>query len=196
MGTPDELRLMVRKRQSPRRMLHTLGVESVAVCLAQRWGADTDDARNAALLHDVTKEAPDQLNLMEEYDILPCIWQETVPNVYHALTGAAFAERLGYNSDVVSAVRWHVTGHAGMTLLEKIIYLADLAEPCRNGIPGLSELRGNLYKDHDRALLLGLRMSLRYVRERGRPEDRCSAEALRWIAERNPSLACGDEYRE
>ncbi len=183
MGTPslEELRGMLREKLSPRRALHTLGVEATAAALAQRWGADETEARFAALLHDMTKEAPDQLKLMKDYGILPDVWEETVPNVYHAITGAAFAASLGYTSGIVSAVRWHATGRAGMTLLEKIIYLADWAEPCRTGFPGLSEVRALMFRDLDRALLLGARMTLRYVRERGRPEDKFTVETINWI---------------
>ncbi|MDR0325396.1 MAG: bis(5'-nucleosyl)-tetraphosphatase (symmetrical) YqeK [Oscillospiraceae bacterium] len=177
----EELLSLLRERLSPRRVLHTLGVEAVAVCMAARWGADTEAASSAALLHDMTKEAPDQLQLLRYYGILPSEWGETVPNVYHALTGAAFAGELGYDEELVSAVRWHATGRAGMTVLEKILFIADMADPFRAAYPGLADIRGLLYTDLDQALALGLRETLRFVRENGRPEDQFTGEALYWI---------------
>lgn len=180
----DELLLMLRERLSPRRVLHTLGVESVAVCMAQRWDVDPALASRAALLHDLTKEDRDQLKLMREYAILPSIWEETVPNVYHALTGAALSRSLGFNEDIVAAVRWHATGHSDMTILEQVIFLADMAEPCRTVYPGLSEIRGLLYTDLNRALVSGLLHTLRFVRENERPEDRFTEEALKWAEDR------------
>lgn len=175
----EELRVMMRKRLSPRRALHTLGVEATAACLAQRWNAVETEARIAALLHDMTKEAPDQLKLMKEYGILPVIWEDTVPNVYHAVTGAAVAASLGYNSGIVSAVRWHATGHANMSLLEKIIYLADWAEPCRTGFPGLREVREEMFLNIDRALNMSLRLSLESIK--GKVADKNTIEAVNWI---------------
>ncbi|MCL2003032.1 MAG: bis(5'-nucleosyl)-tetraphosphatase (symmetrical) YqeK [Oscillospiraceae bacterium] len=177
----DELLAMLKKRLSPRRALHTLGVESVAACLAARWGADAGDARRAALLHDMTKEAPDQLQLMRDYGILPSVWGETVPKVYHALTGAALARELGFGEEIASAVRWHATGRAGMSVLDKILFTADMAEPFRAEYPGMRELRGLLYTDLDRSLALALTMTMRFVRENARPEDRVTQEALEWI---------------
>jgi nicotinate-nucleotide adenylyltransferase len=177
----EELLAMLRERLTPRRVLHTLGVEAVAVCLAARWGAGVEAAGFAALSHDMTKEEPDQLHLMKQYGILPSVWEETVPNVYHALTGAAFARELGVGGDAVSAVRWHSTGRAGMTILEKIIYLADKTEPFRPLYPGLIEIRGLMYTELDRALALALQEIMRWNRERGEPIEQHSIEALEWI---------------
>ncbi|MDR1692518.1 MAG: bis(5'-nucleosyl)-tetraphosphatase (symmetrical) YqeK [Oscillospiraceae bacterium] len=179
--TADELRTLLRERLSPKRVLHTLGVESVAVNLTKRWGGDENDARIAALLHDMTKEAPDQLKLLREYGILTVMCEAAVPNVRHAITGAAFAKRLGYDDGIVSAIRWHSTGRAGMTVPEKILYLADWAEPFRADVPGLREIRGCIYTDMDTAMLLGLKATLRYVRDLGQPVDRDTEEAIRWL---------------
>jgi nicotinate-nucleotide adenylyltransferase len=180
----EELLSMLRQRLSPRRVLHTLGVESVAACMAMRWGADVDSARCAALLHDVTKEDPDQLLLMRNYGILPSEWEKTAATIYHALTGAALARELGFSEKIVSAVRFHGTGRPEMTTLEKTIFLADITEPCRHEMPGLRQLRALLHTSLDDALAMGLSMTLRYVRENGWPEDRHTGEALQWIKER------------
>ena len=75
-------------------------------------------------------------------------------------------EVFGEPEEVVSAIRWHTTGKADMTLLEKIIYLADYIEPTRS-FCDLTELRALAYQDLDRALLLGLTMAVADLKESG-----------------------------
>jgi len=171
---------MLRRRLSPRRVLHTLGVEAVAACMAMRWGCDAEAARRAALLHDMTKEDPDPLQSLRDYGILPSEWEKTVPNVYHALSGAALARELGFDEGIASAVRWHTTGRAGMTVLEKVLYLADKAEPFRQAYPELSAIKLYLYSDLDQALYTALRRIKRYKKEGGTLEQN-TVNALRWI---------------
>ena len=102
--------------------------------------------------------------------------QETL-KLLHAKTGAAIAENVfGTDSEVTNAIRWHTTGRAGMTLLEKIIYLADYIEPNRD-FPGLAELRRTCYEDLDAGLLLGMEMTIKEMEERGNPVHRATLEA-------------------
>ena len=73
------------------------------------------------------------------------------PKTLHALTGSLVAERIfGENEEVVSAIEWHTTGKADMTLLQKIIYVADYMEPCRN-FPGVENLRELAFTDLEAA---------------------------------------------
>jgi nicotinate-nucleotide adenylyltransferase len=174
----------LRKRLSPKRARHTLGTESVAATLAMRWGADPKEASYAALLHDMTKEE-EQLQSFNTYGIMKSEWEETVPGAYHALTGAALAREMGFSENVISAVRWHTTGRAGMTLLEKIIYLADKTEPFRPHYSGLREIRAEMYRNLDRAAEMALRRIICFNNERGRTLDKASAEALEWIIRKN-----------
>lgn len=181
---PDALRDLLYQVLSPRRVLHTLGVEAQAITFAMRWDCEINKARLAALLHDVTKECRNQLKLFEDYGILPTVWKSSVPEVRHAVTGAALAARLGAPGDVCDAIRWHTTGRAGMTALEKILYLADMTEPFRPGFDGLDDVRHLCLSDVDGALAQGLRLSISHVQRRGLPVDPHSAKALDWITER------------
>jgi nicotinate-nucleotide adenylyltransferase len=184
----DHLRRALWSILSPRRAVHTLGVEDCAATLAMRWGVCADKARLAALLHDLTKEnhkqPQNQLKLLEEYDILLCEWEPCVPEAYHALTGAALAARLGASPEVCAAIRAHTTGRAGMSDLAIILYLADWIEPSRADTEGLAQLRRLCFTDLHRALALGLTLSLRHVQSRGRAVDPRSGEALAWVTER------------
>lgn len=166
----------------PERCAHVAGCESEAVLLAQRWGEDTENAAEAAILHDITKKLllPDQLILCEEYGIINDNVEKENVKLLHAKTGAAAARRLFNVSDeVYDAIRWHTTGKADMTLLEKIIYLADYIEPNRD-FDGVERLRELAYSDIDAAMELGLFMSLEDIRASGNTPHSATAEAYEW----------------
>ena len=190
---PPELRHSLRCFMSPKRALHTLGVEDRAATLAMRWNQDIDKARLSALLHDITKECKNQLKLLEDYGILPSIWENSAPEVFHAFSGAGLAKALGAGDDICDAIRWHTTGRAGMGTLERILYLSDMTEPGRGGICGRRDLWQLCLTDLDRALHDGLSLSLNYIQSRNGPSDPRSAEALAWITER---LQRNGEQRE
>ena len=169
----------------PHRVPHVQGCEEEAVRLAKRWGADPDKAAEAAILHDCTKKEPlpEQLRLCEKYGIIPDAVEQVNGKLLHAKTGAAIAEReFGMCPEVVSAIRWHTTGRPGMTLLEKIMYMADYIEPTRD-FPGVEPLRALAYSDLDRAMLLGLEMSLEDIRSRGEEPHTDSLTAVQWFAQ-------------
>lgn len=151
-----------------KRIAHVRGTEEEAVRLAERWGADPFDAAEAAILHDITKKLTlnEQLLLCEEYGIVTDTAEAGSEKLLHAKTGAALARaRFGVSKQVYDAIRWHTTGRAGMTLLEKIIYMADYIEPNRD-FDGLDKLRELAYTDLDAAMALGLEMSLEDLRSR------------------------------
>ena len=107
--------------------------------------------------------------------------EKTVPGAYHSLTGAALARNMGFDERVSSAVRWHTTGRAGMSVLEKIIYLADKTEPFRPLYSGLPVIRAEMFRSLDLAVAMALRRIICWNRERGRILDKNSAEALNWL---------------
>ena len=167
----------------PARIPHVQGCEAEAVRLARRWGADEELAAEAAILHDCTKKAkrPEQLALCERYGVVPDELERESEKLMHAKTGAAVAEReFGCAREVVDAIRWHTTGKAGMTLLEQIIYMADYIEPTRD-FEGVEPLRALAYEDLDRAMLLGLEMSLEEIAEQGNPVHPNTLAARAWF---------------
>ena len=158
----EDLRCVALSMLKHRRIPHVLGVEETAAALARRWGAPEEDARRAALLHDCTKklDREQQLALCRQYSISLDEMELREDNLLHAPTGAAVARAVfGAGPEVEGAIRWHTTGKADMTLLEKIIYMADYIEPTRD-FCDLTELRRLAYVDLDRALLLGLTMAV------------------------------------
>lgn len=161
------------------RIPHVLGTEQEAIRLAERYGADAEKARVAALLHDCTKKLnmEQQLELCRRYGIELDELEQKALKLLHAKTGAAVARDVfGVDEDIYSAIWWHTTGHGDMTPLEKIIYLADYIEPSRN-FPGVDKLRRACYKDLDEGLLLGLEMTIQEMTDMGNPVHRATIEA-------------------
>ena len=168
---------------NPNRVAHVLGCRDTAVELAKHWGANVEDAARAGILHDITKaiDGPLQLTLCEAYGKILSDFSRKYPKTLHALTGSLVAQRIfGENEEVVSAIEWHTTGKADMTLLQKIIYVADYMEPCRN-FPGVEKLRELAYTDMDAALKLGLEMTLEHLKRQGAEVSPESREALAWL---------------
>ncbi len=179
------LRRQVFNAMKPNRIPHTLGCETEAVKLAARWGADLDEAREAAILHDITKhlELEAQLQLCIKYGIMTDDVEMAEPKLLHAKTGAAVARDLyGASQSVYDAIFWHTTGRADMSLLEKTIYIADYIEPTRD-FSGLDKLRSLAYSDLDATVVLGLQMSIDDLRSRGIAPHQRTAEALAWLIE-------------
>ena len=168
-----------------KRVPHVMGCEQEAVRLAERWDADPDLAAEAGILHDITKKlkGPEQLILCEEYGIITDVDEKTNSKLLHSKTGAAFArDKFGICDEVYSAIYWHTTGRENMTLLEKIIYMADYIEPTRN-FEGVDELRRLAYEDIDLAVIRGLQMSLEDLMLRNSMPHENSVKALNWLEE-------------
>ena len=179
----EELEKVVVSLLNPNRVAHVLGCRDTAVELARHWGADETDAARAGILHDITKaiDGPLQLTLCGTYGKILSDFSRRYPKTLHALTGSLVAERIfGENQAVVSAIEHHTTGKADMSLLEKIIYVADYMEPNRD-FPGVEKLRELAYTDMDAALKLGLEMTLQHLARQGSEVSPESREALAWL---------------
>ena len=166
----------------PSRVAHVVGCESEAVKLAMKWGEDPENAAEAAILHDITKKLSlsEQLILCDKYDIINDTVEEHNVKLLHAKTGAAMAKELfNISNEVYEAIRWHTTGKTDMTLLEKIIYMADYIEPNRD-FEGVERLRELAYENLDAAMALGLKMSLEDIRSYGQEPYIASIEAYEW----------------
>ena len=168
---------------NPNRVAHVLGCRDTAVELARVYGENEVDAARAGLLHDITKaiDGPLQLTLCDEYGIVLDTFSRSFPKTLHALTGSLVADRIfGENENVVSAICHHTTGRANMTLLEKIIYIADYVEPNRD-FPGVEEMRAMAYTDLDKAVLMGLESAVAHVRRQGQGLAPATLEALEFL---------------
>lgn len=186
----SQLRPVALSYLKHKRIPHVLGTEQEAIRLAERYGADVEKARVAALLHDCTKklEMPEQLALCRQYGIELDELEQKALKLLHAKTGAAIARDVyGVDDEIYRAIWWHTTGHADMTLLEKIIYIADYVEPTRD-FPGVDALREAVWRDLDEGVLLGLEQTLRLLESQGRSVCSASHAARDYLVRERKSL--------
>ena len=126
---------IIRRRLSDYRYRHSLCVADEAVRLARRYGADEQKAYTAGILHDIMKDtdAKTQLQILADFAILLDEVEQSSPTLWHARAGEAFIRHILELTDeeILSAVRYHTTGRAGMSLLEKILFVADFTSADR-----------------------------------------------------------------
>ena len=154
-----------------KRIAHVQGCEEEAVRLARHWGADETYARRAAILHDCTKylNLEEQRSICDRYGIELDDMERNAVKLLHSKTGAALAKHVfDEPEEVCQAICWHTTGKPDMTLLEKILYIADYMEPTRD-FDGVERLRDLAYADLDAAVLLGAEMTVEEMRGYGSP---------------------------
>lgn len=139
-----------------KRFHHTLGVAYTAACLAMSEGIDCDKAFMAGLLHDCAKYMKDKefVEYCEKNDIEITDVERDNPALLHAKAGVYLArKKYGVtDSDILSAVRWHTTGHPDMTALEAVIFTADYIEPNRTHDPELPAIRKEAFEDLNSAI--------------------------------------------
>ncbi len=127
---------ILQKRLTTKRFNHSLCVADEAVRLAKKYGGDSNKAYLAGLLHDITKNAStnEHLQIFSEFDIMLNDIEKNAEKLWHAISGAAFIQhKLGITDDeIITAVRYHTTARAGMTQLEKLLYLADFTSRDRD----------------------------------------------------------------
>ena len=131
-----KLRAQIKKVQDKKRYEHTLGVTYTAACLAMCYDIDTERAETAGLLHDCAKclSNDKKVSLCKKQSIEINMTEAKNPFLLHAKAGAYLAEyKYGIrDEDILNAVRYHTTGRPGMSMLEKIVFIADYIEPGRN----------------------------------------------------------------
>ena len=173
-----------------KRVPHVSGVEEEAARLARRWGGDEILARRAGILHDCTKYLglEEQLALCRKYGLELDELEQRAVKLLHSKTGACIARDVfGEPDEVYWAIYWHTTAKADMSLLEKIIYMADYIEPNRD-FDGVERLRALAYQDLDQALLLGVETTIQEMKEREQPIHPNTLQAQAWLRERGVTI--------
>ena len=183
----DTLNDYLSTHLSERRYKHSLATAQTAKKLALHHGVDPEKAEFAGLCHDIAKEFKneDSLKWIEAYNILkdPCVVDN--PNIAHGEVGAAFLQtEFGISdAEILDAVRWHTYGHPNMTLLSKIVYLADAMEPNRK-YGDVDKLRKMAYMDIDDAILLFFELCTLYLSKSDSKTHQYTLEMLKVIREK------------
>ncbi|HEL2286807.1 TPA: bis(5'-nucleosyl)-tetraphosphatase (symmetrical) YqeK [Streptococcus suis] len=161
----------IRVAMKPARFQHVLGVEQAALVLADQYGCDPKKASLAALLHDYAKEVEDQvfLDLIAKYDLDKDLlnWDN---NIWHGVVGAyKIAEDFGLeDEEIFQAIQRHTVGAGQMTLLDKVLYVADYIEPNRD-FPGVDEARRIAKESLDKAVAYETAQTISYLAKKGIP---------------------------
>ena len=167
--TLKEYEEIIEKRMKAGRFKHSKNVAKEAVRLAKKYGADVQKAETAGILHDATKETPDseQLELIERAGIVLTPLERSTRKLWHAISGAAFVQvELGItDEDIINSIRYHTTGRAGMSLLEKVIFIADFTSAERD-YDGVDKMRKLADKDLDEAVLEGMSFTIADLAQR------------------------------
>lgn len=181
----DHLRTLVKEKLKAHedRFLHICGVEEVAIELAKIYHASVEKASIAALVHDLFKHESieEQTKWLDEETVQKF---KEIPVMYHAYSAAAYIEKkLGiHDQDIINAVRYHVWGRPNMSLLEKIIYVADISEPHRE-FHDAKVIRDLAKQDLDQALVLAMKLTIEYLIDQGITPSTDQYEAFHYYKE-------------
>ena len=169
--TDEKIITLIRSKLNADRFNHSLNVADSAKELALIYGADADKAYTAGLLHDVMKNASpeEQLGVLSEAGIELMPVERENKKLWHAIAGAAYVKFvMGIDDrDIIRAVRYHTTGRAGMSLVERIVYLADYISADRN-YNGVEDMRRLCRSDSDEAILYALTFGIPDLVSKGR----------------------------
>ena len=176
-----EIRKSLKKKLDPIRFEHTLGVAYTCQALAMRYEYDLHKAELAGLLHDCAKRFDNETMLLkcQKREIPMTDGELRDPSLLHAKLGAWYArEKYGIDDqEILTAIECHTTGKTDMTLLDKILYVADYIEPNRYKASELPEMRKLAFIDLDLACLSIMESILKYLESTKCPIDPTTVEA-------------------
>ncbi len=166
-----EYKQLLQKRLKESRYLHSLAVADEALRLARKYGADEQKAYLAGLLHDVTKNAPveEHLNIFSTFGIILTNVEKNAHKLWHAISGANYVKYILLIDDdeIYDAIRYHTTAKADLSLLSKVLYLADYTSADRD-YEDVDVIRSLVDKSLDEAYLYALKYSITDLAENGR----------------------------
>lgn len=178
-----ELTALLKAKLTKKRYTHSVNVARAAYLLAERWGCDPDKAYLAGLLHDCCKEMPfpEQAELMENgpFEVSEIEWMSKP--VWHGIAAASYMHaELGIDDmEILAAARWHTVAHAGMTVLEEVVYMADLISADRS-YRDVDHFRKLAHSDLHQAMLEALIYAINSLLKKGTPLPVCTAEAYNY----------------
>ncbi|MBO5745611.1 MAG: bis(5'-nucleosyl)-tetraphosphatase (symmetrical) YqeK [Clostridia bacterium] len=180
----EQYKVLLQKRLNEKRYYHSLCVADEAQRLAEKYGADPDKMYLAGLLHDVTKNISDdeQLQTFEKFDIMLSVTEKASPQIWHAMSGALYVKHeLGIDDEeIVSAIRYHTTGKADMTLAQKIIFVADLTSADRN-YPDINEIRAAADRSLDECIIGILKFTICNIVSKNMPLHPDTLDAYNYL---------------
>ena len=181
----ENIRKRLHKHLPAARYNHTIGVAYTAASLAMRYDCDIERALLAGLLHDCAKEykSDELIDKCSKAGIELSKSELNSPQIIHAIYGVYMAKNI-YNiddEDILSSIRWHTTGKADMSLLEKIVFTADYIEPGRCEAKNLELVRHVAFEDITKAVYIISEDTIDYLKKKERLVDEHTIECYKWI---------------
>lgn len=156
------------KRLNKERYNHTLGVAYTASSLAMKYGEDIKTAFLAGLLHDCAKayKSSKYLQMAKDYSVSVTESEEENPSLLHAKLGACLAKNVYgiFDENILNSIIYHTTGRPDMSVLEKIIYIADYIEPGRYKQKRLKEIRETAFNNLDQCMVMILEDTIEHLK--------------------------------
>ncbi len=154
---------LIKSRMGEKRFVHSVNVSKSAVKLAMLYGADTDKAELAGVLHDCCKEISkkEMLQIISDGGIILDVVEQASNKLWHPIAGACYARDVLKidDEDILNSIRYHTTGRANMSILEKIIFTADFISEERN-YNGIEIMRKKAFRNIEEAMLYGLQFTI------------------------------------
>ena len=168
----NELKEIVKSKMSLKRFTHTLGVVEMSEKLAKIYNANIQKCKVAALLHDICKEMDmEYIKNICKNKFINELSEEDLENneILHGFAGAYYVKNeLEINDkEILNAIKYHTVGAKDMTLLEKIVYIADAIEYGRN-YPSVVEIREETFKNLDKGILMEIEHKEEYLESIGK----------------------------
>ena len=192
MGTivPDEkyekCRKMLKDSISSKRYVHSIGVSNTAACLAMRYGYDCRTSYLAGLLHDCAKGLSEEelLKAAQKAGLSVTDIERENPELLHSKVGSIIAkDKYGIDDEeILGAIYYHTTGRPGMTLIEKIIFVADYIEPNRVDLPELDKIRAMAFSDIDVAVAMMCANTLDHLKCNKKAIDRVTVDTYEYYS--------------
>lgn len=175
----------LRSVLSEKRVIHSISVADESKALANKYGEDEEKAYICGLLHDIAKEIPasEKVKLCKVYRIKLDPLMKMQIDLSHSFLSAEIARHKFdiVDVDMLNAIKYHTTGRKKMSLLEKIVYIADCIEPNRVKYNGLEEIKKYAYTDINKALEVALTLTIDYNAKNNREVHHYSTEALKHL---------------
>lgn len=182
-----EIRKKLQKNLDEKRYEHTLGVAYTAAALAMRYNGSVYQAQLAGLLHDCAKclSLEKMVSICKKNQLSVTELEKTKASLLHSKVGSFLAEQEYEVSEpeVLNAIMYHTTGRPGMSLLEKIIFVADYIEPGRTSAPNLQEIRRLAFVNLEQAMIQILQDTLSYLNESDGEIDPMTARTYAYYCE-------------
>ncbi|MBR5496188.1 MAG: bis(5'-nucleosyl)-tetraphosphatase (symmetrical) YqeK [Oscillospiraceae bacterium] len=168
----EKVNSVLKERLSEKRYNHSIAVAQMAQKLASDLNVSQDKAYMTALVHDITKDTPleIQLQILQNSGIILSSLEKNMPQLWHAISGAEYVKQnfTGIDDEVIDAIRYHTTAKENMSLLCKIVYIADCVSDDRS-YDGVEKLREMAFLDINKAIVTSTRHTISMLCDKQKP---------------------------